>query len=95
MIAKPAMLECTRCGKIFIGWKTDGRPKSAPMCLKCQTRRAWEGLTSAIGPEKGGAGGKRKPARKSAKRSEARKTAAKPGVAKAAKRRTVKAKRSR
>lgn len=82
MIAKPAMLECKRCGKIFIGWETDAPPKGGPTCLKCRTRRAWEELTSAIEPKKRrGAARKRTPAAKPAKRSVARKPAAKRSVA--------------
>jgi hypothetical protein len=86
MIAKPAMLECKRCGKIFIGWKTDPPPKGGPACLKCKARRAWEDLTSAIEPKKGRGAKptKRTPARKPAKRSVARRTVGKRSAAKAA-----------
>lgn len=72
MIAKPAVLECTRCGKIFIGWKTDAAPKRGPTCLRCQARQAWNLLTSAAPPKKRGAGGKRTRPRKPATRSVAR-----------------------
>lgn len=76
MITKPAILECTRCGKIFIGWETD-RPKRRPLCLKCQAREAWEALSGAAEPKKGrGAGGTRGTARKPAKRTVARKKVA-------------------
>jgi hypothetical protein len=61
MITKPAVLECTRCGKIFIGWKTDVRPKRAPTCLRCKAREAWDVLASTVAPKpkKQRAGGKR------------------------------------
>lgn len=79
MIAKPAMLECTRCGRIFIGWQTDGRPQGGPTCLRCQTRQAWEVLTRTVAPKKRGAGGKRTRVRKPANRSVARETSRKRG----------------
>jgi hypothetical protein len=87
MITKPAILECTRCGKVYIGWATD-RPKRRPMCLKCQARQAWEALSGAAEATKGrGAGGARRSAGKPAKRAVARKKAATRKVAGAAKRR--------
>lgn len=94
MFAKPAVLECKRCGKIFIGWATDSPPKGGPTCLKCQASRAWEGLTSAIEPRKGrGAKPRRTPARKPAKRSVARKAVGQRSNAKAAKQRAAKGKK--
>jgi hypothetical protein len=52
MITKPAVLECTRCGKIFIGYDRDVRPKGWPRCLKCSAREAWGALTGVVGGEK-------------------------------------------
>lgn len=52
MITKPAVLECTRCGKIFIGYDQDVRPKGWPRCLKCSARSAWEKLTTVVGAKK-------------------------------------------
>lgn len=55
MITKPAVLECTRCGKIFIGYDRDVRPKGWPTCLKCSAREAWATLTGVVGAEKSSA----------------------------------------
>lgn len=85
MITKQAILECTRCGKIFIGWERDVPPKGGPTCLKCQTRQAWNVLSSTVEAGKARiAGGTRKPARKPAARKVARKKVAKRAVASAA-----------
>lgn len=69
MITKPAVLECTRCGKIFIGYDQDVRPKGWPRCLKCSAREAWATLSGVVGGEKSRAGGarKRSPARRASK----------------------------
>lgn len=92
MIAKPAILECTRCRKIFIGWDR-GRPKSGAMCMKCQAREAWEALAGAGEPKRRrGAGGERRSGRKAGKQSGARKN---PGVARGTKRAPVKPKARR
>lgn len=87
MIAKPAMLECSRCGKIFIGWATDVRPKGGPTCLRCQARQAWDVLASTVAPGKRRAGGGRARVRKPAERSLARETSRKRGAAKPKRRR--------
>jgi hypothetical protein len=87
MIAKPAVLECTRCGKIFIGWETDVRPKRGPTCLRCQAREAWDVLASTVAPKKRRAGGKRTRVRKPANRSVAREKSRKRGGANAKRRR--------
>lgn len=85
MITKPAILECTRCGKIFIGWATDARPKRGPMCLKCQAHQAWGVLAGVVAAKKGrGGGGKRTPARKPPKGKGGRRKVAKRSVGKAA-----------
>lgn len=85
MITKQAILECTRCGKIFIGWERDAPPKGGPTCLKCQTRQAWNVLSSTVEAGKGrGAGAARKPARKPAARKVARKKVARRPAASAA-----------
>lgn len=60
MITKPAVLECTRCGKIFIGYDRDVRPKGWPRCLKCSTSEAWATLTGVVGGEKRSAPRRRK-----------------------------------
>lgn len=87
MISKPAVLECTRCGKIFIGWETGVRPKGGPMCLRCQARRAWDVLASTVSPKKRrSAGGKRSPVRKPANASAARERSRKRAVANQGKR---------
>jgi hypothetical protein len=52
MILKPAVLECTRCGKIFIGYDRDDRPKGWPRCLKCTAREAWITLTDVVAKKK-------------------------------------------
>ncbi len=79
MIAKPAMLECTRCGKIFIGWETDVRPKRGPTCLRCKAREAWNALATTVAPKKRRAGGGRarvgKPASRRVAREKPRKRA--------------------
>lgn len=86
MLTKPAILECTRCGKIFIGWQSDARPKRPPVCLKCQAREAWQLLSGAVEPRKGRAagGGRGRPARKAAKPGGARRKPAKRGAARPA-----------
>jgi hypothetical protein len=63
MITKPAVLECTRCGKIFIGYDRDVRPKGWPRCLKCSAREAWATLTGVVGGEKSSS--RRRPKRRS------------------------------
>ena len=55
MITKPAVLECKRCGKIFIGYDRDVRPKGWPRCLKCSAREAWATLAGVVGAEKSSA----------------------------------------
>ncbi len=60
MITKPAVLECTRCGKIFIGYDRDVRPKGWPTCLKCSAREAWATLTRVVDAEKTSAPRRRK-----------------------------------
>lgn len=87
MKAKPAMLECGRCGKIFIGWETDDRPKRGPTCLRCQAREAWSVLATTIAPKKRGAAGGRARVRKPAGRSAARGKARKPSGASTKRRR--------
>lgn len=73
MITKPAVLECTRCGKIFIGYDRDVRPKGWPKCLKCSARESWDALAGAVGGERSGAASRKKatPARSPAKRPRA------------------------
>lgn len=73
MITKPAVLECKGCGKVFIGFDRDPRPKGWPRCLKCSARQAWDTLAGVVaGGEARAAGGrKRRPAARAAKRPRA------------------------
>jgi hypothetical protein len=63
MITKPAVLECTGCGKVFIGYDRDPRPRGWPRCLKCSAIESWNTLAGVVGGERGSASRrKRRPA---------------------------------
>lgn len=84
---KPAILECARCGKVFIGWETDRRPERKPTCLKCKARRAWDDLTHASEASEGGGARRRAAKQRGARAKPPTRRAGKGAKPRAAKRR--------